>query len=142
MVANFCGAQKLLLQLRILFYPAFSSMSTFSEKVFSKWSRSQQDVRRSDPFQRTNESKPMTFRMAGNLRTMSFPARMSIVFGIGFGFGTVIEVFACKTHLYEIVGMKKELRRHEIDEFVVKFRSDMEKWQEEDLKRAEIANSK
>jgi hypothetical protein len=115
-------------------------MSTFSEKIYSRWSRGNvaaHEARKLDPFQRTNESKPFTFRMAGNLRTMRFPARMSIVFAVGFGFGTVIEVFACKTHLYEIVGMKKETRRHEIDEFVVKFRSDLEKWQEEDLKRLE-----
>ena len=117
-------------------------MSTFSEKIYSRWSKGNApptDSRKLDPFQRTNESKPFSFRMAGNLRAMSFPFRMAIVFGIGCGFGTVIEVFACKTHLYEIVGMKKESRRHEIDEFVVKFRSDLEKWQDEDLKRVETS---
>ncbi|CAG9567178.1 conserved hypothetical protein [Leishmania major strain Friedlin] len=55
------------------------------------------------------------------------------IFLVGFSLGLVLEVFACKTHLYESVMMKKDARRHEFDEFVVDFRQNVERWQREDM---------
>lgn len=66
-------------------------------------------------------------------KELPFPARMFGIFLLGFSLGMVIEVFACKTHLYESVMMKKDARRHEFDEFVVDFRQNVERWQREDM---------
>lgn len=64
---------------------------------------------------------------------LPFPVRMLGIFALGFSVGMVLEVFACKTHLYESVMMKKDARRHEFDEFVVDFRQNVERWQREDM---------
>ena len=58
------------------------------------------------------------------------------MFVVGFGFGGAMEVFMCKTRLYEAVMARKTGTRHSIDEFAVELRSNMVKWQEEDIKRA------
>lgn len=92
-------------------------------------------VPQSDLFLRQGTATSRFFRY---YRTqLPFPARMCGVFLLGFSLGMVIEVFACKTHLYESVLSKKEARRHEFDEFVVDFRHRVEQWQREDRRAAE-----
>ncbi|KPA74910.1 putative mitochondrial hypothetical protein [Leptomonas pyrrhocoris] len=86
---------------------------------------------RRDPFLREGTATSRFFR-AYRAR-LPFPVRMSGIFLLGFSLGLVIEVFACKTHLYESVMMKKDARRHEFDEFVVDFRQNVERWQREDM---------
>ncbi|TPP43987.1 hypothetical protein CGC20_37195 [Leishmania donovani] len=84
-----------------------------------------------DPFLRDGTVSSRFFR---SYRTqLPFPARMFGIFLVGFSLGLVLEVFACKTHLYESVMMKKDARRHEFDEFVVDFRQNVERWQREDM---------
>lgn len=84
-----------------------------------------------DPFLRDGTVSSRFFRA---YRTqLPFPARMFGIFLVGFSLGLVLEVFACKTHLYESVMMKKDARRHEFDEFVVDFRQNVERWQREDM---------
>ena len=73
---------------------------------------------------------------ATKLRQKPFLLRMGFVYCGSFAFGAVIEYFACKTGLYETVASKKADRRLEIDEFVADFRTNLEKWQEEDKQRA------
>ena len=86
-----------------------------------------------DPFLREGTATSRFFRA---YRTqLPLPARMFGIFLLGFTLGMVIEVFACKTHLYESVMMKKDARRHEFDEFVVDFRQNVERWQREDMSR-------
>lgn len=102
-----------------------------SAKVVSDTLRSQ-NPQAKDPFLR----KPTRSRQfVKKFTTYSFPVRMSGVFAVGFAFGAVIEVFACKTMLYESVSKNKDKRRHEFDNFVVEFRQNVDKWQEEDRKR-------
>lgn len=86
-----------------------------------------------DPFLRDGTVSSRFFRA---YRTrLPFPARMFGIFLVGFSLGLVLEVFACKTHLYESVMMKKDARRHEFDEFVVDFRQSVERWQREDMSK-------
>ncbi|GET85459.1 hypothetical protein, conserved [Leishmania tarentolae] len=84
-----------------------------------------------DPFLRDGTVSSRFFRAYRT--TLPFPARMLGIFLVGFSLGLVLEVFACKTHLYESVMMKKDARRHEFDEFVVDFRQNVERWQREDM---------
>ncbi|KPI82762.1 hypothetical protein ABL78_8226 [Leptomonas seymouri] len=89
--------------------------------------------KRRDPFLREGTATSRFFRA---YRTrLPFPARMFGVSLLGFTVGMVIEVFACRTHLYESVMMKKDARRHELDEFVVDFRQNVERWQREDMSK-------
>ncbi|SYZ62406.1 hypothetical_protein (plasmid) [Leishmania braziliensis MHOM/BR/75/M2904] len=83
-----------------------------------------------DPFLRDGTA---TSRFLRAYRTrLPFAARMFGIFLVGFSLGFVLEVFACKTHLYESVMMKKDARRHDFDEFVLDFRQSVERWQRED----------
>ncbi|KAK7197584.1 hypothetical protein NESM_000708600 [Novymonas esmeraldas] len=72
---------------------------------------------------------------------LPFAARMFGIFAVGFAVGLVLEVFACKTHLYESVMMKKDSRRHEFDEFVVDLRQNVARWQREDVQRRQTPTS-
>eukprot|EP00744_Colponema_vietnamica_P017671 GILI01024860.1.p1 GENE.GILI01024860.1~~GILI01024860.1.p1 ORF type:complete len:162 (+),score=22.77 GILI01024860.1:32-487(+) len=85
-----------------------------------------------DPFLRTPTKSRKFLKV---FVSYPFPVRMGGIFVVGFAFGAIIEVFACKTMLYESVTKNKDRRRHEFDEFVVGFRKDMEKWQEEDRRK-------
>jgi len=90
-----------------------------------------------DPFLRDGTATSRLFRA---YRTqLPFPLRMLGIGLLGFTLGLVIEIFACKTHLYESVMMKKDARRHEFDEFVVDFREKVERWQQEDMSHAAAA---
>lgn len=91
-----------------------------------------------DPFLRDGTATSRFFKA---YRTqLPFPARMFGVFLVGFTLGLVLEVFACKTHLYESVMMKKDARRHEFDEFVVDFRQNVERWQREDMGKRQASS--
>ncbi|KAG5473374.1 hypothetical protein LSCM4_03437 [Leishmania orientalis] len=104
---------------------ACSSSPSTMEKVCSNAPKTR------DPFLRDGTA---TSRFLRAYRAqLPFPARMFGIFLIGFILGLVLEVFACKTHLYESVMMKKDARRHEFDEFVVDFRQRVERWQREDM---------
>ncbi|EPY31244.1 hypothetical protein STCU_03551 [Strigomonas culicis] len=85
-----------------------------------------------DPFLRDGTRVSRAFK---RYRTLPFPVRMSGIFLLGFSLGCFIEIFACKTHLYESVMSKKDARRHEFDEFVVDFRRNVERWQREDMQK-------
>ncbi|KAG5487931.1 hypothetical protein LSCM1_08246 [Leishmania martiniquensis] len=89
-----------------------------------------------DPFLRDGTATRRFFR-AYRAR-LPFPARMFGIFLVGFALGLVLEVFACKTHLYESVMMKKDLRRHAFDEFVLDFRQSVERWQREDMSKRQV----
>ncbi|CAD2212760.1 hypothetical protein AGDE_00399 [Angomonas deanei] len=85
-----------------------------------------------DPFLRDGTRAS---RVVKAFRQYPFPVRMFGIFLMGFTLGSIIEIFACKTHLYESVMSKKDVRRHEFDEFVVDFRKNVETWQQEDMKK-------
>ena len=68
------------------------------------------------------------------LRQQSFPAKLSILFGVNFLFGMSVELFAIKTRAYDIIMAKKTERRYELDQVVYGLRKDIEKWTEEDMK--------
>lgn len=90
-----------------------------------------------DPFLRDGTATSRLFRA---YRTrLPFPLRMLGIGVLGFVLGLIIEVFACKTHLYESVMMKKDTRRHDFDEFVVDFRDKVEYWQRKDIEKAAMA---
>lgn len=113
--------------------PTSAPSGSFSANVFRRAGRKD-----TDPFFRdgTGFQKAMH-----NFRKRPAFIRYPVVFGFGFLVGAVIEVFACKTKLYEAVMVKKDARRHELDEFVVDFRRNVERWQTEDMKRAAAAAS-
>jgi hypothetical protein len=99
--------------------------SSYSENVFKRAARQDHD-----PFLRgqSNSRKSLhTFRQQHVI------VRYGLVFTVGFVIGAVIEFFACKTHLYEAVMANKDVRRHQMDEFVVDLRRNMDKWQREDI---------
>jgi hypothetical protein len=87
-----------------------------------------------DPFLRKT-TRPQFYL---SFHSLPFVGRILVSFVIGFVVGAGLEVFICKTHLYETVMHKKTERRHEIDEFTVDFRANMLKWQEEDMERAKL----
>ena len=70
------------------------------------------------------------------LRALPFTTRMSIIFACSFAIGFAIEVFACKTGLYQAVTHNKMQRRHQLDEIVVELRENIQRWTEEDKRIA------
>jgi hypothetical protein len=84
-----------------------------------------------DPFHRNPTTSQRSIKM---FRQQHVLVRYSLVFVVGFIAGSIIEFFACKTRLYESVMANKDSRRHQMDEFVVDFRRNMDKWQREDMK--------
>ena len=66
------------------------------------------------------------------MKDYNFYGRCVILFAVGFAVGAVMQVFACKTKLYEIVAEKKGKRRLDLEEWVVEYRSQVEKWALED----------
>jgi hypothetical protein len=113
---------------------ASSSSSNMRTAVEQMYSASQT---RRDPFLREGTATSRFFRA---YRTrLPFAGRMAGIFFLGFFLGLVIEVFACKTHLYESVMMKKDARRHEFDEFVVDFRQNVERWQRQDMSKRQAS---
>ncbi|KAG5512106.1 hypothetical protein JKF63_07571 [Porcisia hertigi] len=110
---------------------ASSSCPTVEKRVYVKAQRTR------DPFLRDGTTTSRLFRA---YRTqLPFPVRLFGVFLVGFSLGLVLEVFACKTHLYESVMMKKDARRHEFDEFVLDFRHNVERWQREDMSKRQVS---
>ena len=85
-----------------------------------------------DPFLRKS-TRPRTYNA---FQSLPLSGRLCVSFVIGFAVGAVLEVFICKTHLYEFVMARKTGTRHSLDEFAVEFRSNMLKWQQEDMQRA------
>ncbi|RNE98764.1 uncharacterized protein Tco025E_09172 [Trypanosoma conorhini] len=83
-----------------------------------------------DPFLRGGTASQ---RFLHRYRKYPFPVRMTGLFLVGFVLGGVIETFACKTHMYESVMAKKDMRRHDFDEFVDDFRENVERWQRQDM---------
>ncbi|EAN92611.1 hypothetical protein C3747_32g750c [Trypanosoma cruzi] len=77
-------------------------------------------------------------RFLQRYRKYPYPVRMAGLFLLGFALGGVIETFACKTHMYESVMAKKDMRRHEFDEFVADFRENMERWQRQDMMQRRV----
>ncbi|KEG05353.1 hypothetical protein DQ04_23061000 [Trypanosoma grayi] len=75
-----------------------------------------------DPFLRGGTASR---RFLQRYRTYPYPVRMAGLFLVGFVLGSIIETFACKTHMYESVMAKKDMRRHDFDEFVVDFRQNV-----------------
>jgi len=69
----------------------------------------------------------------------SMKTKLGLIFAFSFTFGAFIEAFAIKTGLYKTVVANKASRRYELDEFVLKFRRDVQSWTEEDMRRAGIA---
>lgn len=102
--------------------------TSFSGNVFKRASRKDHD-----PFLRDGGSAR---RALTEFRKRPAVVRYSLVFCVGFLFGAIVEVFACKTRLYEAVMVNKDTRRHDLDEFVVDFRKNVERWQTEDIKRS------
>ncbi len=88
-----------------------------------------------DPFLRN-----ATTNGRGTLLSKPLSVRIAASFVVGLSFGVLLEIFMCETKLYEIVMLRKTDRRHEIDEFTVNFRANMLDWQNEDMKRAQLAN--
>ncbi|ESL11738.1 hypothetical protein TRSC58_00505 [Trypanosoma rangeli SC58] len=87
---------------------------------------------REDPFLRGGTASQ---RFLQRYRKYPFPVRMTGLFLVGFMLGGVIETFACMTHMYESVMAKKDMRRHDFDEFVADFRDNVERWQRQDMMR-------
>lgn len=81
-------------------------------------------------------TQPIMQRAIKRLRLRPLWQQMAVIFTGSFCFGAVVEVFACKTHLYESVVHKKAQRRHEFDEFVADLRENVEEWTKEDQQRA------
>lgn len=104
--------------------------ASYSENIFKRAAR-----RDEDPFFRDGTNARKALR---EFRQRPAIVRYAFIFGLGFAVGAVVEVFACKTNLYETVMSKKDSRRHEFDEFVVDYRRNVEKWQQDDMKRAGI----
>lgn len=75
---------------------------------------------------------------APKLRAIPFGRRMTIIYLGTFVVGFAVETFACKTGLYAAVTHKKTERRHELDEIVLEFRQNMEKWTAEDIRIAQM----
>lgn len=100
--------------------------ASYSEHVFKRASRKDHD-----PFLRDQSNARKSLHA---FRQQHVVVRYSLVFLIGFTLGAVIEFFACKTHLYEAVMANKDSRRHQMDEFVVDFRKNVNRWQREDMK--------
>lgn len=96
---------------------------SFSQAVFKRSTKE-------DHFLREGNS---TRRFIKQFRQKHVVLRCATFFAVGFTIGALVEVFVCKTHLYEAVMVKKENRRHEMDEFVVDFRRNIEKWQRQDM---------
>jgi hypothetical protein len=67
---------------------------------------------------------------------MPWHLRVPALFVVGFLFGAVLEVFLCKSRLYETVMGNKSSRRVELDEFVVDFRKSIDGWQRVDMERS------
>jgi hypothetical protein len=67
------------------------------------------------------------------LRRAPFAVRMSAIFAFSFGFGFVVETFACKTNLYQVIVHNKATRQLQLDQEVLEFRTKMQKWQEQDM---------
>ncbi|AAQ15671.1 hypothetical protein, conserved [Trypanosoma brucei gambiense DAL972] len=95
--------------------------------------------RKGDPFLRDGTR---SLRFIRYYRTLPYPIRMSGIFALGFALGSIVEIFACKTHLYESVMANKDARRHDFDEFVVEFRENVENWQQQDAMRRADAQGK
>lgn len=110
-----------------------SRCASYSEGILR---RSMRRKPTDDPFLR---SPTTTQRTLKTFRELPWVFRYSMVFMVGFIIGGVIEVFACKTHLYEAVMANKDTRRHKLDEFVVDFRRNVDKWQREDMKNQQKA---
>lgn len=73
---------------------------------------------------------------APKLRAIPFYRRMAIIYAGTFVIGFAVETFACKTGLYAAVTHKKTERRHQLDEVVLEFRQNLEKWTQEDIRIA------
>ncbi|ORC85019.1 uncharacterized protein TM35_000391930 [Trypanosoma theileri] len=97
----------------------------YGDDVFARATR-----QKNDPFLRGGTASR---RFLQKYRTFPYPVRMSGLFLVGFILGSIIETFACKTHMYESVMSKKDTRRHDFDEFVVDFRQNVERWQRQDM---------
>lgn len=102
--------------------------ATYSEGIFK---RSMRKKDHDDPFHRKPTTSQKTIK---TFRQQHFVVKYSLVFIVGFLAGSIIEFFACKTKLYEAVMANKDSRRHQMDEFVVDFRKNVDKWQREDMK--------
>jgi hypothetical protein len=63
--------------------------------------------------------------------------RMALVFTTSFAFGSCVQWFAIRTRLYDTLVHNKQVRRHELDEYVVELQGNIRKWQEEDRRRLE-----
>jgi hypothetical protein len=105
---------------------------------FSKFRCAQVPIQKIANQKTPKDLQPPKPKVAVLMTTLPFFARFIFCFGIGFAIGAMLEVFVCKTHLYEAVMAKKEDRRHELDEFTVSMRTNMLKWQEEDQERARM----
>lgn len=112
---------------------SLSVRASYSENIFKRAAR-----RDEDPFFRDGTNARKALR---EFRQRPAIVRYAFIFALGFSVGALVEVFACKTHLYESVMSKKETRRHEFDEFVVDYRRNVEKWQQNDMRRAGSSQS-
>ena len=108
-----------------------------SRGLFSKGARAKPDPTLSFT-QQTIKEAGANAGSRKEVQEMPLPQKMVIAFCCSFAIMCPIEWFMCKTHLYDTIMMHKDSRRHEIDEFVVTFREDISKWQEEDMRRAEL----
>jgi len=85
----------------------------------------------------TVHQKPMrTVSLMTAFHRRSYPIKLVIATVCGFFLGTVTEIFACKTHLYESVMYNKEQRRYELDEFVGDYHEKIKQWQAVDAAAA------
>ncbi|KAG8346744.1 hypothetical protein ERJ75_001329700 [Trypanosoma vivax] len=88
-----------------------------------------------DPFLRNATAARRFLR---SYRLLPYPVRMLGIVAIGFSLGSVVGLFAWQTGLFEAVIEKKDIRRHELDTFVVNFREDLLKWQQQDAERRKL----
>ena len=67
-----------------------------------------------------------------SLEEFDFHGKCVALFLVGFMVGAAMQIFTCKTRLYEVVAAKKQKRRHDLDEWVLEYREQVEKWAMED----------
>ena len=63
-------------------------------------------------------------------------SKLTVIFFVSMAIGGGMEMFCIRTGLYNPVVANKAQRRYDLDEFVVKFRKDVQTWTEEDMRRA------